>query len=126
MLLTMMKYKIHRATVTRGGFELRGQPDARSAAVGGGRHPRAREGAGVECEHGRAFRDVRDRRGAREWGLLSEWSGGAPGAVGDIVIVLTYALMNRDEAKVHHPKNVHVDANNRITEIVTKPETNGV
>jgi aspartate 1-decarboxylase len=62
-------------------------------------------GSGVCCLNGPAARQVQP---------------------GDIVIVLTYAQMDRNEAKAHRPKNVHVDAKNRITEIVTKPETNGV
>ena len=31
-----------------------------------------------------------------------------------------------DKAKAHTPKNVHADGSNRMTEIVTKQESNGV
>ena len=34
--------------------------------------------------------------------------------VGDIVIIISYALMNREEAKAHKPKLVFPDDNNRL------------
>ena len=39
------------------------------------------------------------------------------GQVGDIVIILTYALMDAEDAQAHTAKSVHVDANNNITTI---------
>ena len=126
MLLTMLKSKIHRATVTQADLQYVGSltldPDLLEAADilvhekvqvlnvnTGARFEtyaiEGKRGSGVCCLNGPAARQ---------------------GQVGDIVIVLTYAQMERDEAKVYHPKNVHVDAKNRITEIVTKPETNGI
>lgn len=125
MLLTMLKSKIHRATVTQADLNYVGSltldPDLMDAAdilvhekvqvlnvnTGARFETYAIEGArgsGVCCLNGPAARQ---------------------GQPGDIVIVLTYAQMERTEAKKHKPKNVHVDAKNRITEIVTKPETNG-
>ena len=126
MLLTMMKSKIHRATVTQAELNYVGSltldPLLLEAADilvhekvqvlnvnTGARFEtyaiEGKRGSGVCCLNGPAARQ---------------------GQVGDIVIVLTYAMMDSDEARAHHPKNVHVDANNRITEIVTKPESNGV
>ena len=126
MLLTMLKSKIHRATVTQADLNYVGSltldPDLLDAAeilvhekvqvlnvnTGARFETYAIEGArgsGVCCLNGPAARQ---------------------GQPGDIVIVLTYAQMNRDEAKAHHPKNVHVDGKNKITGIVTTPETNGV
>ncbi|NUM56112.1 MAG: aspartate 1-decarboxylase [Candidatus Hydrogenedentes bacterium] len=126
MLLTMLKSKIHRATVTQADLNYVGSltldPDLMEAADilvhekvqvlnvnTGARFEtyaiEGKRGSGVCCLNGPAARQ---------------------GQPGDIVIVLTYAEMNRDEAKVHRPKNVHVDEKNRITEIVTKPEANGV
>ncbi len=34
--------------------------------------------------------------------------------VGDIVIIISYALMNREEAKAHKPRLVFPDDNNRL------------
>lgn len=126
MLLTMLKSKIHRATVTQADLNYVGSltldPDLMDAADilvhekvqvlnvnTGARFEtyaiEGKRGSGVCCLNGPAARQ---------------------GQPGDIVIVLTYAEMNRDEAKAHRPKNVHVDAQNRVTAIVTKPESNGV
>jgi aspartate 1-decarboxylase len=43
-------------------------------------------------------------------------NGGAAkhGKVGDIVIILTFALMSEKEARKHKPKVVYVDTKNRI------------
>jgi len=126
MLLTMLKSKIHRATITQADLNYVGSitldPDLLDAAgilihekvqvlnvnTGARFETYAIEGArgsGVCCLNGPAARQ---------------------GQPGDIVIVLTYAQMDRAEARAHKPKNVHVDGNNRITEIVTKQESNGV
>ncbi len=35
--------------------------------------------------------------------------------VGDIVIIISYALMDREEAKAHKPRLVFPDDNNRLT-----------
>ena len=126
MLLTMMKSKIHRATVTQADLNYVGSltldPDLMDAAdivvhekvqvlnvnTGARFETYAIEGArgsGVCCLNGPAARQ---------------------GQPGDIVIVVTYAQMDRAKAKAHRPKNVHVDAKNRITEVVTTPEANGV
>ncbi|HRK34698.1 MAG TPA: aspartate 1-decarboxylase [Candidatus Hydrogenedentes bacterium] len=125
MLLTMLKSKIHRATVTQADLNYVGSltldPELMDAAeilvhekvqvlnvnTGARFETYAIEGArgsGVCCLNGPAARQ---------------------GQPGDIVIVLTYAQMEHAEAKLHKPKNVHVNAQNRITEIVTTPETNG-
>ena len=126
MLLTMLKSKIHRATVTQADLNYVGSltldPELLEAAdilvhekvqvlnvnTGARFETYAIEGergSGVCCLNGPAARQ---------------------GQPGDIVIVLTYAQMDRAEATAHHPKNVHVDGNNRVTEIVTKAEANGV
>jgi len=126
MLLTMLKSKIHRATVTQADLNYVGSltldPDLLDAADilvhekvqvlnvnTGARFEtyaiEGKRGSGVCCLNGPAARQ---------------------GQPGYIVIVLTYAQMEREEAKTYHPKNVHVDEKNRITEIVTTPESNGV
>ena len=50
-------------------------------------------GAGTICLNGAAARKV---------------------AVGDIVIIISYAMMTREEMKNHVPINIHPDANNQI------------
>jgi aspartate 1-decarboxylase len=40
------------------------------------------------------------------------------GSVGDEVIIIAYAIMTEDEAKLNKPKTVFVDKNNKIVKIV--------
>ena len=48
------------------------------------------------------------------------------GHVGDLIIILTYAVMDGNEAKTYAPKIVHVDASNAVTEVSTTQESNEV
>ena len=114
MLLTMLKSKVHRATVTEASLHYVGSltldPLLMEAAqmlpyervqvlnvntgtrletylIEGGR------GSGIVCLNGPAAR---------------------LGQVGDVIIALTYCQMTPEEAKGYQPIVVLVDANNRI------------
>ena len=39
------------------------------------------------------------------------------GQVGDIIIAMTFRLMDEETAKTFRPRTVHVDENNRITKV---------
>jgi aspartate 1-decarboxylase len=124
MMLTMLKSKIHRATVTQADLNYVGSltldPDLLEAADmlihekvqvlnvnTGARFEtyliEGERGSGTVCLNGPAARQ---------------------GQPGDIIIVLTYAMMDAKEAKTWSAKNVHVDSNNKITSIDTKHEAN--
>ena len=124
MMLTMLKSKIHRATITEADLNYVGSltldPDLIEAADmlihekvqvlnlnNGARFEtyiiEGERGSGTVCLNGPAARQ---------------------GQVGDIIIALTYALVDAEEAKGWITKNVHVDANNKITSIDTKHESN--
>ncbi len=117
MMLSMFKSKVHRATITQADLNYRGSltldPNLIEAAEmipfeevhvlninTGDRFTtyviEGERGSGVVCLNGAAAR---------------------LGQPGDLVIVLTYAQMDREEALKHQPTVVHVDAQNRITEI---------
>jgi len=117
MLLTMFKSKIHRATVTEANLNYKGSltldPDLIEAAGmlvheqvqvlninTGGRFTtyiiEGERGSGVVCLNGAAAR---------------------LGQPGDVIIAVTYAQMDADEARTYQPKVVHVDAANRITSV---------
>ncbi len=118
MVLTMLKSKVHRATITEANLEYKGSltldRDLMDAAgmleyeqihvlnintgdrfttylISGER------GSGVVCLNGAAAR---------------------LGQPGDLIIALTYAQMDEKEAAAYHPVVVHVDAKNRITEVL--------
>ncbi|GMW02473.1 MAG: aspartate 1-decarboxylase [Candidatus Hydrogenedentota bacterium] len=122
MMLNMLKSKVHRATVTEADLNYVGSLtldiDLMEAA---GMLPFERvqvlnlntgsrletyiiegeRGSGIVCLNGPAARH---------------------GAKGDIVIALTYAWMDAEEAKSWHATTVHVDAQNRITSVQTGEE----
>ncbi len=114
MLLQIFKSKIHRATVTEANLNYVGSitidgalMDAANIYEGeriqivnnnnGERFEtyaiRGEEGSGVICLNGAAARKVE---------------------VGDVVILITYALMSHDEAMNHKAVNVFPDENNRL------------
>ncbi len=116
MFVTMLKSKIHRATVTEANLNYPGSltldADLIDAAgmllyekvdvlniSTGDRFAtyiiEGERGSGVVCLNGAAAR---------------------LGHTGDLVIILTYAHMEPGEARKHEPVVVHVDERNRIVE----------
>lgn len=114
MMISMFKSKIHRATVTEADLNYAGSltldPDLIEAADmlvnervhvlninTGARFEtyiiEGERGSGVVCLNGAAAR---------------------LGEPGDLIIVITYAMMDAEQAKTHKPKVVHVDSSNRI------------
>lgn len=123
MLVSMFKSKVHRATITQADLNYRGSltldPNLIEAAEmlpfeevhvlninTGDRFTtyviEGERGSGVVCLNGAAAR---------------------LGQPGDLVIVLTYAQMEREEARNHQPVVVHVDAKNHITEVSKESPT---
>ena len=117
MFLTMFKSKIHRGTVTEANLNYMGSvtidSDLMKASdilanekvqiVNGNNGARfetyvipGEPGSGVICLNGAAARLVQP---------------------GDIVIIISYGVMTREEAATHRPTVVMVDQENRIQEI---------
>lgn len=122
MLLTLMKSKIHRATVTEANLNYVGSitidaklmetagilPNERVQVVDNDSGSRLETYAipgptGVICLNGAAARLVQP---------------------GDTVIIMTYAMMDEQEARSFAPTVVLVDGANRVAE-VRKSETHG-
>lgn len=116
MLLTMMKSKIHRATVTEANLNYMGSitidkslleaahilPGEKVQVVNNNNGERletyvisGEANSGVICLNGAAARLVQP---------------------GDLVIIISYALVTEQEAKALEPSVVMVDASNRITD----------
>ena len=124
MLLTMLKSKIHRATVTEAELDYVGSltldPDLMDAAdmlpfervqvlnLNNGTRLETyiiegERGSNIVCLNGPAAR---------------------LGQVGDTIIALTYVQMTPEEVKGFNPKVVHVDEHNKIVDIEACHETN--
>ncbi|GEN34269.1 MULTISPECIES: aspartate 1-decarboxylase [Aneurinibacillus] len=118
MFRTMMKAKIHRATVTEANLNYVGSvtidrdimdavdilPNEKVQIVNNNNGARletyvieGERGSGVICLNGAAARLVQP---------------------GDIVIIISYAMMSDAEAKIHKPKVAIMDENNKIVEML--------
>ena len=122
MNLTMLKCKIHRATVTEADLTYEG-----SVSI----DPKLIEAAGLmfyervdvyNCNNGARFSTYVIPGGPGQICL----NGAAARHVmkNDIVIIAAYASFSEDEAKVYEPKCVFVDEKNQIKSLSTyKPDT---
>ena len=114
MLLTMFKGKIHRATVTQAELNYMGSITVDQDLL---------DAAGILP--GERVQVVNNNNGARleTYTIAGERNSGVVclnGAaarlaqVGDIVIIMAYALMSEEEAKIFEPKVVMLDKHNKI------------
>ncbi|MGB6229512.1 MAG: aspartate 1-decarboxylase [Litorimonas sp.] len=114
MILTMMKGKIHRATVTQADLHYEGSISIDQDLL---------DGAGIlpneqvdilNITNGERFTTyaITAPRGSRTFGL----NGAAARRVqlGDKIIIITYAQMEAEVAKSYDPKVVLLDENNEI------------
>lgn len=125
MFRTMMKGKIHRATVTEANLHYVGSitidedileqvdilPNEKVQVVNNNNGARletyvipGKRGSGVICLNGAAARLVQP---------------------GDRVIIIAYAMMDDEEAKKHQPKVAIMNEHNRIVELIGE-EVHGV
>jgi aspartate 1-decarboxylase len=123
MQRTMLKAKIHRATVTECDLNYIGSitidPDLLEAAD----ILEYEQVAVVDVDNGARFETytIAGDRGAREMKV----NGAAARLVhrGDTVIVIAYAQYDQDELAVYRPRIVHVDAANDILAIDDRAAT---
>ncbi|TXK81377.1 aspartate 1-decarboxylase [Paenibacillus sp. N3.4] len=118
MFRTMMKAKIHRATVTEANLNYIGSitidedlldlvdmyPNEKVQIVNNNNGARLEtyiipgpRGTGVICLNGAAARLVQ---------------------TGDTVIIISYAMMTEEEAKTHHPTIAIMGANNQVAQLL--------
>src|SRR6201991_3040965 len=114
---TMLKSKIHRATVTASDLHYVGSitvdPDLLEAAD----ILEHEQVAVVDVDNGARF-ETYTIAGERGSGAIKV-NGAAARLVhhGDTVIVISYAQYSRDELETYVPRVVHVDADNRIVTV---------
>lgn len=124
MTITMLKGKIHRATVVQAELNYVGSITVDEALM---------EAAGileyekvqiVDIDNGQRF-ETYVIAGERDSGMIC-LNGAAARMVqvGDRVIIMAYADMTPEEAKAHLPKVVFVDEKNAVTSI-TRYEKHG-
>lgn len=118
MLKTMMGGKIHRATVTQADLNYVGSvtiDENIMDAVG----IVANEKVAIVNNNNGARLETYVIKGARGSGVVC-LNGAAARLVqpGDIVIIMSYVLVDAEEAKTHKPKVAIMDAHNQIKEMI--------
>lgn len=115
MLLTLLKAKIHRATVTHAELHYEGSCaiDGRLLDIAGIREYERIDIYDVTSGERFSTYAIRADEGS---GVISVNGAAAHKAhVGDLVIICAYGQLNEAEAALYKPTLVYVDADNRLT-----------
>ncbi|HMP28879.1 MAG TPA: aspartate 1-decarboxylase [Saprospiraceae bacterium] len=114
MLLTIHKGKIHRATITQANLNYVGSITIDEELMDGAGLFEGEKVQIVNNNNGERIETyvIKGMRGSGE--ICLNGAAARKAQVGDIVIIIAYALMTPDEAKSFKPKVVFVDENNKI------------
>ena len=121
MLRTMLKSKIHRATVTQADLHYVGSVTIDQDLLDAADLWPGEKVAIVDVTNG-ARLETYVIAGPGGSGVIGI-NGAAAHLVhpGDLVIMIAYGQMNEAEARSYQPRVVHVDADNRIIELGSDP-----
>jgi aspartate 1-decarboxylase len=121
MLRTMMKSKIHRATVTQADLHYVGSVTIDQNLLEAADILPGEQVSIVDISNG-ARLETYAIPGPRDSGTIGI-NGAAARLVheGDLVILITYAQLSESEARDLRPRVVHVDARNRIVRVGSDP-----
>ncbi|HSQ98705.1 MAG TPA: aspartate 1-decarboxylase [Sphingomicrobium sp.] len=121
MMRIMMKSKIHRATVTQADLDYVGSVTLDAALMEAADLLEGEQVAIVDITNGARIETyvIPGERGSGVIGI----NGAAAHLVhpGDLVIIMSYALMSDAEARALDPRVVHVDEKNRIVKLGNDP-----
>ena len=117
MLLQFFKSKIHRATVTQANLHYVGSITIDESLMEAANLYEGEKVQIVNNNNGERF-ETYVIKGERDTGMVCLNGAAARKAeIGDIIIVISYAIMTPEEAKNFHPISVFVDEKNRIKEL---------
>jgi len=117
MLRTMCKSKIHRATITDANLNYKGSITIDEELLEAADILPYERVQVVNCNNG-ARLETYTMPGQRGKGdICLNGAAARLGQPGDIVIIISYALMDDRECAGHKPIIVHVDAQNRLTSV---------
>ena len=121
MMRIMMKSKIHRATVTQADLDYVGSVTLDAALMEAADLLEGEQVAIVDITNGARIETyaIPGERGSAVVGI----NGAAAHLVhpGDLVIIMSYALLPDAEARSLKPRVVHVDAKNRVVKLGDDP-----
>ena len=117
MMRIMMKSKIHRATVTQADLDYVGSVTIDADLLDAADLIEGEQVAIVDNTNGARI-ETYVIPGPRGTGIIGI-NGAAAHLVhpGDLVIIMSYAMMNEAEARALTPRVVHVDEHNRVVKI---------
>ena len=117
MMRIMMKSKIHRATVTQADLDYVGSVTLDAALMEAADLLEGEQVAIVDITNGARIETyvIPGERGSGMIGI----NGAAAHLVhpGDLVIIMSYAVLSDAEARALKPRVVHVDGHNRIVKL---------
>lgn len=121
MLRTMLKSKIHRATVTRADLHYVGSITIDEDLMNAADLLAGELVSVADVDNGNRL-ETYAIAGERGSGVIAI-NGAAAHLVreGDLVIIMAYAQMSDDEARAHRPAVVFVDRDNRAVDIGVEP-----
>ncbi|GAA3886845.1 aspartate 1-decarboxylase [Sphingomonas limnosediminicola] len=121
MMRIMMKSKIHRATVTQADLDYVGSVTLDAALMEAADLLEGEQVAIVDITNGARIETyvIPGERGSGVIGI----NGAAAHLVhpGDLVIIMSYAVLDDAEARALEPLVVHVDESNRIVKLGSDP-----
>jgi aspartate 1-decarboxylase len=114
MQITVLKSKIHRAVVTEADLNYMGSLTLDEDLMDAANLIENEKVQVVNVNNGSRLEtySIKGKRGSGT--VCLNGPAARQGIVGDIVVILSYAEMNIDEAKKFKPKIVHVDGNNKL------------
>ena len=124
MLLTMLRCKLHRATVTECDLNYQGslKIDADLIRAGGFLVNEYIEVYNIDNGERFSTYVIEGKAGSGEIGLNG--AAARKAALGDKIIICSYAAMSEDEAKAHKPRVVVLGPGNKIERITSTPGSN--
>ncbi len=117
MLITMMKSKIHRATITQADLNYQGSLTLDRDLMDAAQMTEYEQVHVLNINTGDRFVTyiIEGKRGSGT--VCLNGAAARLGHPGDLIIAITYAQMDRSEAAAHKPIMVHVDEQNHIAEV---------
>ena len=121
MLRTMLKSKIHRATVTRADLHYVGSITIDEDLIDAADLLAGEQVSIADVDNGNRL-ETYVIAGARGSGVIAI-NGAAAHLVreGDLVIIMAYGQMSDDEARAHQPAVVFVDRDNHAIDVGVEP-----
>jgi aspartate 1-decarboxylase len=113
----MFKSKIHRAVVTQAELYYEGSLTVDAELLEAADLLEYEKVAVVNVNNGERFETYLLRGEPGSGVICLNGAAARKGAVGDEVIIISYASMNEEEARLHKPTVVLVDKKNRIASI---------